>query len=298
MEADRPNLLPASLISCSEMFERRPLRELRLGNNLFPLGGRTLIMGILNLTPDSFADGGQFNTLEKAVARARQMVAEGADIIDLGGESTRPGSQPVGEEEELQRVMPVVRALKMDPHFKTPLSIDTYKAGVARKALQAGVEMLNDVWGLKKDPRLAGVAAAFKVPVCLMHNRTHTDYRDLIAEVISELQESTSGPIRRRFESNIIIDPGIGFGKTLAQNLAVMRHLPAFLKLGYPMLLGTSRKSMIGKTLGLPEDDRLEGTAATVAWGVTAGAEIIRVHDVLAMSRVAAMTEAIMRGEN
>ncbi|HHX87067.1 MAG TPA: dihydropteroate synthase [Firmicutes bacterium] len=254
-------------------------------------------MGILNLTPDSFTDGGQFNTLEKAVARAKEMASQGAEIIDLGGESTRPGFQPVPEEEELRRIIPVICALKKDPDFNTPLSIDTYKAGVARKALQAGVEMINDIWGLKKDPLMGEVAAEFKVPICLMHNRTHTSYRDLIIEVNLELQESIDLALAAGVTpENIIIDPGIGFGKDLAQNLSVMHHLRLFLELGYPILLGPSRKSMIGKTLNLPENDRLEGTAAAVTWGVASGVDIIRVHDVREMSRVAAMTEAIMKG--
>ncbi len=297
MNTGHYNLLPVSLTQHAVQPGHRRLRELRLGNHRLTLGNKAIIMGILNLTPDSFTDGGQFNTLEKAVARAKQMAAQGAEIIDLGGESTRPGSQPVPIEEELHRIMPVILALKKDPQFNTPLSIDTYKAGVAREALQAGVEMINDIWGLKKDPLMAEVAASFKVPVCLMHNRLHTNYRDVIAEVISELQESIDLALAAGIApDNIIIDPGIGFGKDLAQNLTVMRHLHVFLKLGYPMLLGTSRKSMIGKTLNLPENDRLEGTAATVAWGVASGADIIRVHDVLEMSRVAAMTRAIMQG--
>lgn len=296
MNTDPYNLLPASLIRAEQPGHRR-LKKLRLGNHLLTLGNKTIIMGILNLTPDSFTDGGQFNTLEKAISRAKQMVSQGADIIDVGGESTRPGFQPVPEEEELDRVMPVILALKKDQQFNTPLSIDTYKSGVARKALQAGVEMINDVWGLKKDPRLGEVAAGFKVPICLMHNRTHTNYRNLIAEVILELRQSVDLALAAGVAAdNIIIDPGIGFGKNLAQNLTVMRHLPAFLRLGYPLLLGTSRKSMIGKTLNLPENDRLEGTAATVTWGVVSGADIIRVHDVREMSRVITMTEAIMRG--
>ncbi|NMA92617.1 MAG: dihydropteroate synthase [Firmicutes bacterium] len=290
------NLLPASLLRVDQA-ARRPLRTLRLGKRHLALGRRTIIMGILNLTPDSFTDGGQFNTLEKAVARARQMAAQGADIIDIGGESTRPGFKPVPEEEELERVMPVITALKDDPQFNTPLSIDTYKAGVARRALEAGVEMVNDVWGLKKEPRLAEVAAAYKVPLCLMHNRNDTNYRDLISEVIEELEESIALALTAGVTpNNIIIDPGIGFGKDLAQNLAVMRRLPLFLKLGYPILLGTSRKSMIGKTLDLPENKRVEGTAATVTWGVISGVDIIRVHDVLEMSRVITMTEAMMQG--
>jgi dihydropteroate synthase len=275
---------------------RQPCGELQLGRRRLPLGKRTLIMGILNVTPDSFSDGGKFNRVEEAVAQAKRMEEEGADIIDIGGESTRPGSQPVSAGEELRRVMPVIEALKNDPQFSAPLSIDTSKAAVAREALGAGVEMVNDVWGLKKDPALAGVVAAFDVPVCLMHNRADTGYEDLIPDILSELQESIglarAAGIKDR---KIMIDPGIGFGKDLQQNLEVMRHLRDFRGLGYPLLLGTSRKSMIGKTLDLPVDERLEGTAATVACGIAAGADIVRVHDVREMRRVARMTDAMIR---
>lgn len=297
MKKSCSDLLPGTLIKPVEQTCFRRSRKLRLGGHCLATGSKTLIMGILNLTPDSFTDGGEFNTLERAVPRAKQLAAEGADIIDVGGESSRPGFQSVPLKEELRRVMPVIMALKKDPQFNTPLSIDTCKAGVAEKALLAGVEMVNDIWGLKKDPLMAKVVSDFGVPVCLMHNRTHTNYRDLIAEIVSELQDSINLAMAAGVSpENVIVDPGIGFGKDLAQNLTVMRNLPALFELGYPVLLGTSRKSMIGKTLNLPEGDRLEGTAATVAWGVASGADIIRVHDVRQMSRVIAMTEAIMRG--
>ncbi len=224
------------------------------------------------------------------------MAAEGADIIDIGGESTRPGSQDITAGEELKRVMPVIEALKKDHSFKIPLSIDTYKASVAEQALEAGVEMLNDVWGLKKDSEIGSVAACYRVPVCLMHNRSNTNYDDLIPNIIAEIGESIELAHQAGIKDNqIIIDPGIGFGKNLEQNLEVMFHLQAFSKLGYPMLLGTSRKSMIGKTLDLPTEERLEGTAATVALGVSAGADIVRVHDVMQMKRVAVMSDAITR---
>lgn len=269
---------------------------LQLGRHRLPLGERTLIMGILNVTPDSFTDGGEYNSFPAAVARAHQMVKEGADIVDIGGESTRPGYRGISETEELSRVMPVIEALKSDPGFSAPLSIDTCKAAVARKALQAGVEMVNDIWGLKADPQLGETAASFGVPICLMHNRNSTIYRELVPEVIFELQESIelargSGIAADR----IIVDPGIGFGKNLEQNLAVMHRLADFSGLGYPLLLGTSRKSMIGKTLDLPTDDRREGTAATVAYGIAAGADIVRVHDIKEMRRVVMMTDAMVR---
>lgn len=270
--------------------------DLRLGGHTLPLGRRTLIMGILNLTPDSFSDGGSYSNIETALAMARQMAGEGADIIDIGGESTRPGAQRVEESEELARVMPVIRALKEDRAFNTPLSIDTYKASVARETLQAGVEMVNDVWGLKEDPALGAVVAEFGVPVCLMHNRTGTDYSDLIPDIIADLRQSIELAHGAGIDdSSIMIDPGIGFGKDLRQNLDVMRRLRDFRALGYPLLLGTSRKSMIGKTLDLPVQERLEGTAATVAYGIAAGADIVRVHDVREMRRVVQMTDAMIR---
>ncbi len=275
---------------------RQAAQELRLGEYFLPLGKRTLIMGILNVTPDSFSDGGRFDQLEKALAQAYKMAEEGADIIDIGGESTRPGSKQVPAEEELKRIIPVITELKNNRSFKLPLSIDTYKAEVAEKALDAGVAMLNDVWGLKEDAALGKVAARHGVPVCLMHNRRSTDYADLIPDILAELEESIELAHRAGIEDNkIIIDPGIGFGKNLQQNLEVMLHLQEFRSLGYPVLLGTSRKSMIGKTLDLPAEERLEGTAATTAYGISAGADIVRVHDVLQMRRVAVMTDAMIR---
>ncbi len=273
-----------------------PACGLRLGAHTLPLGKRTLIMGILNVTPDSFSDGGRFDRLEKALEQAYRMADEGADIIDIGGESTRPGSVPISADEELNRVMPVIKALKVEHSFTLPLSIDTYKAAVAEKALEAGVEMINDVWGLKEDRDIGKVAARHRVPLCLMHNRRSTEYTDLIPDIISEMGESLELARSAGIDDRqLIIDPGIGFGKDLKQNLEVMRHLREFSNLGYPLLLGTSRKSMIGKTLDLPADDRIEGTAATVAYGISAGAEIIRVHDVLQMRRVAVMADAMVR---
>lgn len=271
-------------------------RELVLGSHRFELGKRTLIMGILNVTPDSFSDGGLHDQLESALTQAFRMVEEGADIIDIGGESTRPGSESITVEQEIKRVMPVIEALKKDTSFKIPLSIDTYKAAVAEQALGAGVEMLNDVWGFKKSEAISKVAAHYDVPVCLMHNRDNTDYDDLIPDILYELEESVNIAYRAGVKDNqVIIDPGIGFGKDLDQNLEVMKHLSSFCNLGYPLLLGTSRKSMIGKTLDLPVDERVEGTAATVAYGIASGADIVRVHDVKEISRVAKMTDAMVR---
>ncbi len=274
----------------------KPVDKLLLGSHVFLPGSKTYIMGILNVTPDSFSDGGKFDRFENALAQAFEMFEDGADIIDIGGESTRPGSIQITAEEELKRVMPVIEALKKDNSFKLPLSIDTYKADVAEQAMAAGVEMLNDVWAFKEDPGLAGVAADYGVPVCLMHNRRDTEYEDLIPDIIEELEASINLAHRAGVEDRqIIIDPGIGFGKNYEQNLDVMLHLQDLCKLGYPLLLGTSRKSMIGKTLDLPAEERLEGTAATVAYGIAAGADIIRVHDVRQMKRVAVMTDAMTR---
>jgi len=258
------------------------------------LGERTIIMGILNATPDSFSDGGMYNSVELAVERARQMIAEGADIIDIGGESTRPGFAKVSQEEELERVVPVIQAIRRE--LDVPISVDTYKAEVARQALAAGADIINDVWGFKEDPGMAGVAADFGCPVILMHNRRDRDYRDYVADVIADLRES----IRLAHEAGIpderiVLDPGIGFAKDYAENLVLMRRLGDLAAMGYPLLLGTSRKTFIRRTLDLPADDVVEGTAATVALGIAQGCDIIRVHDVQAMKRIAVMTDAIVR---
>jgi len=291
-----PALAGKTIRRVMESFHKKKPGELVLGKTILPLGRKTLIMGILNVTPDSFSDGGRFDRLESALAQAYRMAEEGADIIDIGGESTRPGHNQISAEEELKRVMPVITALKKDHNFKVPLSIDTYKAAVAERALEAGVEMLNDVWGLRADKALGPVAARFKVPVCLMHNRLSNLYEDLIPDIIAEINESIDLALQAGIgDRQIIVDPGIGFGKDVQQNLDVMRHLRDFCSLGYPLLLGTSRKSMIGKILDLPVEERLEGTAATVAYGISAGADLIRVHDIIEMKRVASMTDAMVR---
>lgn len=256
---------------------------------------RTLVMGILNVTPDSFSDGGAYIEPEAAVARAKQMIAEGADILDIGGESTRPGFAPVSAEEEQRRVLPVIRAIR-EAGIGTPISIDTYKADTARKAMLAGASMLNDIWGLQRDPEMAEVAVEFGCPIVLMHNRKEAVYANFIHDVLSDLQET----IRRAQaagirDEQIVLDPGIGFAKTYEQNLQLMNELHRIAALGYPVLLGTSRKSMIRQTLGLPADDVIEGTAATTALGIAQGCRIVRVHDVKAMRRVADMTDAIVR---
>ncbi len=267
-----------------------------LGNTRLPLRKRTLIMGVLNVTPDSFSDGGKFYYREKALVQAEKMVEEGADIIDVGGESTRPGFTPVGEEEELERVIPIIQTLSQK--INAPISVDTYKSKVAEEAIKAGAVMVNDIWGLKKDPKMASTISDHNVPVCIMHNRKIAQYEDLMSDIIFDLQESINIALEAGVNQNqIIIDPGIGFAKNVKENLKVMACLEDLKTLGYPILIGTSRKSLIGKTLDLPLNERVEGTAATVAYGITRGVDIVRIHDVLAMSRVAKMTDAMVRGE-
>ena len=257
-------------------------------------GARTHVMGIINLTPDSFSGDGLRGNVDAAVDLALQMQADGADIIDVGGESTRPGSRALSADEEMRRLLPALSAVCSV--VSLPVSVDTYKAQVARRAIQVGASMINDVWGLRADAAMARVAAEAEVPVIVMHNQSDTSYRDLVPDVIAGLARSVS--IARAAgvgDANIIIDPGIGFGKTADHNLELLRRLPELKPLGYPMLLGVSRKSTIGRILDLPESDRLEGTAAAVAMSIAGGADIVRVHDVKAMVRVARMTDAIVR---
>jgi len=266
------------------------------GHETLILGRRTAIMGILNVTPDSFSDGGEWVDAGQAIAHALEMLHDGADIIDVGGESTRPGHTPVGADEELRRVLPVIRGIRAKaPH--AIISIDTYKSRVAEAAIEAGANMINDVWGFLKDPEIAKVAARHQTPSVLMHNQEHTEYADLIHDIIRSLRRSIRTAVAAGLPPELlIIDPGIGFGKTAIQNLDVMRDMAELRVLGRPILLGTSRKSTIGKVLGgLPTSERIEGTAATVAIGIAHGAEIVRVHDVKYMKRVAMMTDAIVR---
>lgn len=260
-----------------------------------PLGERTLIMGILNITPDSFSDGGSFFDMETAIRHAHEMVELGADIIDIGGESTRPSFDPVPLEEELSRVMPVLKRLVKE--VKVPISVDTYKAEMARQALEEGAHIINDVWGFKADPDIASVAAKYEdVPVVLMHNQKGTHYNSMMNDILGALRESAELALEAGVRSeNIILDPGIGFGKDTDQNLEVMHRLWEFKTLGYPVLLGTSRKSMIGNTLGLPVTERVDGTGATVCFGITQGMDIVRVHDIKEMVRVVRMTDAMVR---
>ncbi|MBW7454484.1 dihydropteroate synthase [Paenibacillus sepulcri] len=267
--------------------------DLNDGNKLH-LGSRTLIMGILNTTPDSFSDGGNFHTVKAAVKHATAMAEEEADIIDIGGESTRPGNTPVSLAEELERVIPIIRAVR-EALPQIPISIDTYKAETARQALMAGAAIINDIWGLKGDPRMAEVAAEFGCPVILSHNRHQMDYTDLVQDVIADLQESISiGTAAGIRQSNIWLDPGIGFAKGYEENLLLMGNLEKLAALGYPVLLGTSRKRFISHTLKLPTDQLVMGTAATITIGIAKGCQIVRVHDVQDMKRNALMADAII----
>lgn len=286
---------------------------MKIGRHEFTWGSRTYVMGILNITPDSFSDDGLFeqaDAVEAALAQARGFVQAGVDLLDVGGESTRPGSQPVGADEELQRTIPVVEALAAE--FDTPISIDTYKASTAAAALDAGAALVNDVWGLRADPALAPLVAARGVPVILMHNRSQpanaevrerlggryvgVEYSELIEDIKKELAHSLEIAHAAGIpDSNIILDPGIGFGKTVEQNLELLDRGGELRSLGYPLLVGPSRKSFIGYTLDLPPDQRMEGTAAAVAVSILRGADIVRVHDVAPLVRVARMTDAIVR---
>lgn len=258
---------------------------------------RTLVMGILNVTPDSFSDGGRYNALEQAVQRAKEMVAEGADIIDVGGESTRPGHEPVSEEEEIQRVCPIIEAISRE--VDVAISIDTYKSGTARKALEAGAHIINDVWGAKRDKKIADVAAEFGAPIILMHNRQNMDYSDFINDALEDVKECVEIALEAGVpRENIILDPGIGFAKDLKLNLEMMRNLDRLVDIGFPVLLATSRKRMIGSVLDLPVEERMEGTGATVCFGIQKGCQMVRVHDVKEMKRMAVMMDAMLgKGE-
>ena len=274
-------------------------RQLHCRGKVLSIGQRPLIMGVLNLTPDSFSDGGQFNALERAIPRAHEMVAQGADIIDVGGESTRPGAQPIPLDEELRRVIPVVERLSAE--LKVPISVDTYKAEVADRALKAGVHIVNDISALRFDQRMSKVVAENKAALVLMHMKgtprnmqRNPRYDDVMQEIIQflaqQLQKAEEAGISR---SRLIVDPGIGFGKRVQDNLTILNRLGELHTLGVPVLVGVSRKSFIGKVLDLPVEDRLEGSAAATALAVTRGAHMLRVHDVKEMNRVVQMAHAI-----
>lgn len=267
--------------------------KIKCGPYTLDYGKKTIIMGILNVTPDSFSDGGKYNDVELAVERAKKMVENGADIIDIGGESTRPGYTVISEEEEIERVVPVIEAISKN--VQVPISIDTYKAKVAQKAVEAGAHIINDIWGAKADTKMAAVAAEYNVPIVLMHNRHDRNYSFFIRDVLNDLYESISIVKQAGVkDEQIILDPGIGFAKDLNENILMMQHLDTLTALGYPVLLGTSKKSMIGQALELPVEERMEGTGATVCYGIQKGCQIIRIHDVKEMSRMAKMMDVLM----
>jgi dihydropteroate synthase len=256
-------------------------------------GHKTIIMGILNVTPDSFSDGGKYNRVDKAVQHAINMVENGADIIDIGGESTRPGYTPVSIEEEIDRIIPVIEAITKE--VSVPISIDTYRARTMREALKAGAHIINDIWGAKSDPEMANLAAEYNVPIILMHNRSNRDYQSFITDCLDDLNKSIEIVKNAGVtDKQIILDPGIGFAKDLNENLEMMRNLDKLVELGYPVLLATSRKRMIGDVLGLPASERVEGTGATVCYGIQKGCQMVRVHDVKEISRMAKMMDAMM----
>lgn len=272
---------------------KKKIEKVTIGNREFDVKNHTYVMGILNVTPDSFSDGGKYNQLDQALFHAEEMIGDGADIIDVGGESTRPGYTMIMDEEEIERTVPVVEALKA--RFDIPVSIDTYKSKVAKANIKAGADLINDIWGLKYDADMAGLIAKEKLPCCLMHNRETANYKNFMKEVKEDLKETIriakdAGIKNKR----IILDPGVGFGKTYDNNLEAIRCLKELEEMGYPVLLGTSRKSVIGLSLDLPSDQRMEGTLATTVMGVMEGAAFVRVHDVKENKRAIIMTEAVL----
>lgn len=271
------------------------MKTMRIGDREFQTAGHTYVMGILNVTPDSFSDGGRWNDRERALRHAEEMVAQGADLIDIGGESTRPGYAVISEEEEISRVVPVIEALKRN--FEIPVSLDTCKARVAEAGIHAGADLINDIWGLKHDDKMAAVIAKNGIPCCLMHNREKAEYADFMQEVAADLAETVHLAEQAGIaEDKILLDPGIGFAKTYEQNLEILNCLEELRLFGYPLLLGCSRKSVIGLTLELPTDQRLEGTLVTTVLGVLKGCMFVRVHDVQENVRAIKMTEAVLRG--
>jgi dihydropteroate synthase len=258
---------------------------------------KTIIMGILNVTPDSFSDGGKFNNLDRAIEHAKEMVANGADMIDIGGESTRPGHKPLTIEEELERVIPAVKAISK--HVQVPISVDTFKAEVAKQSIEAGAHIINDIWAAKADDQMAKVAAECNVPIILMHNRPEPSYQHFTRDVLNDLYESImlvkNAGVK---DQNIILDPGIGFGKNYQYDVEMMQNLDKLVGTGYPVLLATSRKRMVGNALDLPVNERVEGTGATVCYGIQKGCQMVRVHDVKEISRMAKMMDVLMgKGE-
>lgn len=266
---------------------------MKIGNREFDVQNKTYIMGILNVTPDSFSDGGRFDRMDAALRHAEEMIRDGADIVDIGGESTRPGHTVITEEEEIDRVVPVIAAVKS--RFDIPVSIDTYKGKVAEAALQAGADLVNDIWGFKHDRKVAELTAQYGVACCLMHNRHEAVYENFLEDWVRDLEACVQ--IARDAgvaDDKIILDPGVGFGKTYELNLEAIHHVDALHALGFPILLGTSRKSVIGAALNLPTDQRVEGTLVTTVMGVMKRCAFVRVHDILENKRAIQMIEAIL----
>lgn len=273
------------------------MQHMKIGNKTFTFENRPYIMGILNVTPDSFSDGGHYSDIDAALKRVEQMVKEGADIVDVGGESTRPGYVQISVQEEIARTCFVIEAIK--ERFCIPVSLDTYKYEVAQAGILAGADLINDIWGLKFDDRMAGLVAKHNVACCLSHNRPDTKYTNFICDVIFDIKESVACAKQAGIKDDkIMLDPGIGFAKDTKNNLTMMNHLEDLVALGYPVLLGTSRKSMIGNVLKLPVDEREEGTLATSVFGYMKGCSFFRVHDVQANVRALKMIDAIAKSES
>lgn len=272
------------------------VRIMRIGSRDFATSGHTYVMGILNVTPDSFSDGGKFNQMDAALKHAEEMIADGAAILDIGGESTRPGYTKISDEEEISRVVPVIEAVKKE--FDIPISVDTYKSGVAKAAAEAGADLINDIWGLKYDDHMANVIAKSGLACCLMHNRDNAEYQNFMEDMKQDLRETIALAKAAGIEDDkIILDPGVGFAKSYENNLEAIRRLEELKELNYPVLLGTSRKSVIGLTLDLPAAERVEGTLVTTVMAVEADCMFVRVHDVKENYRAIQMTEAILYGK-
>lgn len=270
---------------------------MKIGTQEFDTKEKTYIMGILNVTPDSFSDGGKYHGIDAALKRAEQMKGDGAAIIDVGGESTRPGYVPVSETEEMERILPVIEAIRAN--IEIPISVDTYKSRVAKEAILAGADLVNDIWGLKADPHMAEVIAEHHVACCLMHNRKEHGYQNFEKDMLEDMKDSLLLAKNAGIaENQIILDPGVGFAKDYEQNLKAIRNLKDLVALGYPVLLGTSRKSVIGLTLDLPANERVEGTLVTTVVAVQSGCGFVRVHDIKENYRAIQMAEAIYRRDS